>query len=42
MGAEARSSGTEEWVGIAEEETGSVGDSSEKLGSKGRRSLGGS
>lgn len=41
VGAEVRSSESENWGGVAEEEMGSVGDSSEKLGSKGRRSMAG-
>ena len=35
VGAEVRSSKSENWGGVAEEETGSVGDSSEKLAVKG-------
>ena len=42
VGAKVRSSGSDNWGGIAAEETGRAGDSSEKLGSKGRRRLGGS
>lgn len=40
VGAEVRSSKSENWGGVAEEETGFVGDSSEKLAVKGGEAWG--